>query len=80
MLLSMYIHLRYPYTSRYEFIRVMHVMVLNFNTSQDDGYSALSNKPYEGIDLLIKGFPLVPSMMGLDHFVVCSGAEIKNDG
>ena len=79
MFLSLYIHLRYPYTSHYECIGVMHVVVLSFNTTQHDGYFVLSNKPYEGIDLLIKGFPLVPSMMGLDHFVVCSGAEIKND-
>ena len=41
---------------------------------QNDGYFVLSNKPYEGIDLLIKGFPLVPSMIGLVH--LCCGAEI----
>ena len=65
--LSMYIHLKYLSTSHHEHTGVVHFVVLNYNTTQNDGYFVLSNKPYEGIDLLIKGFPLVPSMMGLVH-------------
>jgi hypothetical protein len=65
--LSMYIHLKYLSTSHHEHIGVVHVVVLNYNTTQIDGYFVLSNKPYEGIVLLIKGFLLVPSMMELVH-------------
>ena len=61
--MSMYIHLKYLSTSHHEHIGVVHVVVLNYNTTQIDGYFVLSNKPYEGIVLLIKGFLLVPSMM-----------------
>ena len=65
---SMYIYLKYLSTSHHEHISVVHFVVLNCNTTQNDGYFVLSNQSYEGIDLLIRGFPLVPSMMGLVHY------------
>ena len=40
--LSMYIHLKYLSTSHHEHIGVVHVVVLNYNTTQIDGYFVLS--------------------------------------
>ena len=45
----------------------MHVMVLNFNTTQNDEYFVLSSKLHIYIDLLIKGFRLVPILLLLVH-------------
>ena len=67
MPLSMRFYLRYPNTSHHECIGVMHVMVLNFNTTQNDEYFVLSSKLHIYIDLLIKGFRLVPILLLLVH-------------
>ena len=73
----MYIYLSYPNTSHHECIGVMHVMVLNYNTTQNDEYFVLSSKPYICIDLLIKGFRLVPRIVGLEHYWSAGGPKPK---